>query len=249
MAERNRAAENLSFADQLRSRTRTARGGHWFALVVFGMVVLASMPFYLTVIPTARTPGCRSDGPHSLVCTAASRRDVLGAGLGSGFGPAGLARWETAYWSIATLIAFGLIVYYHRRRALARGVQARLWPFVVAGAVLVAFAVASGGSSTFAQVPDFWLRGTQALVVIAVGIAVLALVERSRPLGLFALVFFALAVLSCLYDVVNLFSRIGLGGPFDGGASQLPNLIVPGLFLVLGGCGFWLRGRRDSVAR
>jgi len=59
--------------------------------------------------------------------------------------------------------------------------------------------------------PDFWIRGTTALLVVAVGIAALAVLERSLPFAAFALGFIGLALLSCLYDDVNLLQRVGRG--------------------------------------
>jgi hypothetical protein len=58
----------------------------------------------------------------------------------------------------------------------------------------------------------------------------------------FALFFLALALLANLYNVENEVYRLGWDLPV--GAVDLPNLVVPGLFLLVGGAGFWWADRR-----
>ncbi|MGH9083519.1 MAG: hypothetical protein ACRDWN_09255 [Acidimicrobiales bacterium] len=93
---------------------------------------------------------------------------------------------------------------------------------------------------------DFWTRGTAAVLVIAVGICVLALLERSRPFAVFAAGLLGLSLLTCLYTDVNVFARLGIAGPFSGGGSLLPNLVLPGAYLLAGGVCFYL-GRRWTL--
>ena len=236
--------EDLQFAEELRTRTREARNGHWFALLVLGVVVLGSMPFYLSPVPSAQTPGCRSFGPNGFVCSSASTTSSpLGGGLGPMSSWSGLATWTTVYWTASIVCGVLLVLLHYRRRSESIGIRFSLWPFAVAGIGLVALALGLRGRVTVPEIPDFWIRGTQALIVIALGIAVLALVERSRSLGLFAGGFFALALLSCLYDDDNLLQRFGLDAPFRGSAHELPNLLLPGLYLLLGGLAFWIAQR------
>ena len=97
----------------------------------------------------------------------------------------------------------------------------------------------------------FGSRGTTALLVVAVGIAALAVLERSLPFAAFALGFIGLALLSCLYDDVNLLQRVGMGGLFEGSANPLPNLLLPGLYLLVGGLCSWggnSRARRGALS-
>ncbi|HEY5251923.1 MAG TPA: hypothetical protein VIJ09_09690 [Acidimicrobiales bacterium] len=54
------AVGSLRAMDELRSRTRVARDGHWFVLLVFGVVVLGAMSFYVMTFPTASSPGCQA---------------------------------------------------------------------------------------------------------------------------------------------------------------------------------------------
>lgn len=237
-------AEDLRFAKTLRSRTRRARNGHWFALVVFGVLVLGSMPFYLAPTLSPRSRGCRAVGGSGFVCSFGSHPAPLGGGLGSPMYPwAPLSRWATVYWTAAIVSGTLLVLLYYRRRSASMGVRIRVWPFAVVGVGLVAVAVGFRGQAIDPRIADFWIRGLQALIVVAVGLLVLAAIERSRTLGLFAVGFFGLALLSCLYDDVNLMQRIGLGSWFRGGAELLPNLVVPGVYLLLGGIGYFVSQR------
>jgi hypothetical protein len=248
-ADEARAAQSLRSVAELGVRTRLARSGHWFVLMVFGVIVLGAMPFYVLHFATANTPGCHAlDGVTSCVFHEATP-GPLGGAFNPTFSQFDLGRWATVYWAVAIVVGFAIVVAFYRHRARAVGVQGRIWPMVVVGvALLAAVLFVDNARPYYHPFPDFWIRGTVALVIVAVGIAVLALLERSRAFGLFAAGFLALAVLSCLYDEVNLFYRFGLGAPFGGGGNALPNLLVPGIYLLLGGLGFWWGGRRARRA-
>ncbi len=75
----------------------------------------------------------------------------------------------------------------------------------------------------------------------------LAIIERSWPFLLFVAGFFGLALLSCLYNVSNLFLRFGIGATWNGKDQDLPNLILPGVYLLVGGAAFYLF-RRTGIA-
>ncbi|HZU74093.1 MAG TPA: hypothetical protein VE990_15110 [Acidimicrobiales bacterium] len=105
-----------------------------------------------------------------------------------------------------------------------------------------------GAAVTLDRVPDLMVRGLIGLLVIAVGLALLAALERSIPLAVFVSGFTGLALLACLYDISNV---ISFGGAL--GAQALPNVVLPGAALLIGGIGFWrwaergiLPGRKDS---
>jgi len=232
------AAESLRSVESLRTQTRLVRSGHWFVSIVFGIVTLGAMPFYFSPVPSATTPGCRIAGP-GLLCVSNASSAPLGRALNPMDSFSGLARWATLYWVVAVVLGFAVVVTYYRRRARSVGVQSRLWPAVAVGVGLLALVVLANGEAR-AAIPDFWIRGTGALLIIAIGISVLAVLERSRPFGVFAAGFLALSLLSCLYDDVNILQRVGLAGPFQTSANALPNLLLPGVYLVLGGIGFLL---------
>lgn len=236
------AASMLDDVGRLRLRTRVSRSGHWFASVVFGVVILGALPFYVRSTGVASV-GCRSFGRDGRPCVGTGH--VGATALGRAFTPApffsALGGWVTPYWAAAIVVGFALVIVYYRLHARDVGAQGRVWPAVAAGLALLGLAMWANARSR-AEPADFWIRGTSALVVIALGLLVLAALERSRPFLMFTFGFLGLALLSCLYDVQNLFQRLAVGGLFTGGDSALPNLVLPGAYLVVGGLAF-LMGR------
>jgi len=83
------------------------------------------------------------------------------------------------------------------------------------------------------------VRGLTPLLTIALGLFVLAWAERSGPLMGFAAGFMALALLLALYNVENVFYRIGVGVP-----APAINVIIAGAVLLLGGAVFWVGDRQ-----
>jgi hypothetical protein len=243
------AAESLRSLDALRLRTRLARSGHWFVLLVFGLIVLGAMPFYVQTFATAATPGCQAVKGGGVACLYRSSSNPLGGAFNPLFSDFTLGRWATVYWAVALVMGFAVVVAFYRHRARAVGVAGRIWPMVVVGlGLLLLVLLVDSPQGSFPPFPDLWIRGTGALLIVASGIAVLAAIERSWGFAIFAAGFVGLALLSCLYDEVNIFGRLGLGVPFNGGGSALPNLLVPGIYLILGGVGFWIAGRRTGRA-
>lgn len=244
------ASGALASVSRAKARTRFYRSGHWFASCVFGVVILASLPFYIR-----STPGrmhCRHFGGKGQGYLSCSGTVPVHGGvslLGRAFEPqpySSLGGWSTFYWVVAIVVGFAAVVVYYQLRARRVGVQGRIWPAVLAGIVLLG--LATWASGTYFLPGDYLIRGTSVLVVIAGGLLVLSALERSRPFVLFALGFLGLALLGSLYDVSNLFGRLGIDGPFIYGGELLPNLILPGAYLVIGGVLFRLgRGRRLDV--
>lgn len=237
---------DLAYANQLRWRTRVARDGSWFALVVFGLVVLIAMVFYHYPGLTASSPGCQASA-NVFACSSVSvSRGVLGSGLGSPT-PASfdhVSPWATTYWVASIIAGIVTVVGFYWRRARSSGVAGRIWPFATVGVGVLVLAVASRGWITFKIPLDFWIRGMQALLVIAIGLIALAITERSRAFLLYVAGYLGLAMLSCLYDVSNLFVRLGIGSTWNGNTEALPNLILPGLYLLVGGVVFYVVRRR-----
>jgi hypothetical protein len=62
---------------------------------------------------------------------------------------------------------------------------------------------------------------------------VLARTERSEMLALIALVYVGIVVASLFYNYANLFGGSSLNTPFKGDAALLPNVLIPGLYLIL----------------
>jgi hypothetical protein len=225
------------------------RNGHWFACVVFGVITLGALPFYAQSTPVRSHTHCSSLGHGVWACSGVSTAGspLLGRAFEAPPPFSSLGRWATVYWVIAVVLGFAVVVAYYQLRARKVGVQGRLWPAVLAGVValgLVTWVNAGSG----ADPADFWGRGTTVLVVIALGLLAFSALERSRPFVVYALGFLGLALLSCLYDVENLFLRLGIGGPFRGGDNALANLVLPGAYLVIGGLCFLIcRGWRLHV--
>jgi hypothetical protein len=238
----------LAFADRLRLRTRVARDGSWFALIVFGIVVLIATFFYRNPDLTAHSPGCHAT-TGGFYCTVRYVSDgPFGAGLGTPSLTPNVSPWATTYWTISIFVAICAIVAFYRIRARTSGVSGRIWPFACIGTAALALAVASRGWVTIDLPGDFWIRGMQALLVIAVVLGVLAAIERRWSFSIFVVGFLGLAILSTLYDVSNLFSRLGIGANWNGRDQGLPNLILPGFYLIVGGVVFWLVGLRTRRA-
>lgn len=239
---------SLALASRVRWRTRVARDGSWFALIVFGLVVLFAMFFYRSPGLSASSLGCHSY-PSGFTCSSVSvSRGVFGSGLGSPTSPSidHVSPWAPTYWVVSIFVGIALVVGFYWVRARSSGVVGRIWPFATAGIGLLVVAVASRGWITFKIPADFWIRGMQALLVIAVGLIALAVTERSRAFLLYVAGFFGIALLSCLYDVSNLFVRLGIGSNWNGNDEALPNLILPGLYLLIGGIVFFV-ARRSGV--
>lgn len=239
---------DLEYASQLRRRTRTARDGSWFALVAFGVVVLVATAFYRTPFSSAGTSGCHSSINGTSCSGFVFSKGPFGSGLGS---PAGtilnVSPWATTYWVISIFAGICAVVAFYWLHSRSSGVAGRVWPFATIGTGILALAVASRGWQTLHIPGDFWIRGMQALLVIALGLAVLAMIERSWPFALFVAGFFGLALLSCLYNVSNLFVRWGIGGTWNGNDQDLPNLILPGFYLLVGGVVFYIFRRSGVV--
>lgn len=241
------SSEDLAYVRQLRRRTRVARDGSWFALLVFGLVVLGATLFYRSPSLTASSPGCHPSGSGFYCDTVTTPRGIFGSGLGSLFPSVeNVSPWATTYWVISIFVGICLVVAFYWFRSRSLGVTGRIWPFATIATVALALAVASRGSVTIHLPADFWLRGTQALFVIALGLVVLAAIERRWSFSIFVGGFVGLALLGALYNVSNLFQRLNIGGTWNGNEQGLPNLILPGIYLVLGGVAFWAIGRRTN---
>jgi hypothetical protein len=234
-----------------RNTARLAREGSWFVLLTGGFVVLIATAFYRNPLLSATSPGCHAQAYGFTCAGAVGSKGPFGAGLGSPLPSnfANVSPWATTYWVASIFVAVCAVVAFYWLRSRAVGTRGRTWPFAAVGSGVLVLGVVSRGWLTTEVPSDLWIRGMQALLVIAVGLIVLAIIERSWPFSLFVAGFLGLALLSCLYNVSNLFPRLGLGGSWIGNDEALPNLILPGLYLVAGGLAFWAlhrsAGRRE----
>ncbi len=134
--------------------------------------------------------------------------------------------------------------WFHSRTINKRAI---IWPFATLFIEAVVL-VTVGRGFVFNDLPrDMIVRGMQALLLVALGLVTIAIIARSWTLSIFVAGFFGLALLSCLYDVSNLFQRIGVGASNASGES-LPNLILPAIYLFVG-AGAFLMLHRFMIAR
>ncbi|MFC1413984.1 hypothetical protein ACEZCY_32960 [Streptacidiphilus sp. N1-12] len=243
MTDATSPAAMLSAARVATLRTRQARRGFWFPLVLFGLIVLGATPFYRQTVPSGS--GCAAAPPGTL-CFETGHPGPLGAQAGLGSTAA------TVYWLTAVVLGYAATLAFYRWRGTRTGVAGRALPYVLAGvaflglAVLASPAVWAGVGPLHGGLPgDLTTRGLLPLLVLALGLLVLAYSERSAALAGFAALFLAVALVSNLYDVENRTPSIGWT-PSEAW-SLLPNLWLAGLTLMLGGLGFGLaaalRGR------
>lgn len=215
------------------------------------MITLAAVPFYWIRFPAAIGSCTRRIGPHAFACSGSTASSTsIPSSFGSHLTQGNLSAWASIYWALAVLVGYGAVVFYYEYRWARLGIQGRIWPAVGIGLCLFfVVLITNGGGHELPPFPDFWVRGLGALCVIAVGLCVLAALERRVPFAIFAGGFLVLALLSCLYDEVNIFQRLGMAGLFQGSANALPNILTPGLYLLVGGSGFLMASRRAVASR
>lgn len=225
----------------LQSRTRRARRGLWFPLVLFGLVILASTPLYvnptMTTTPAFLTPDVPSD-PSTFTGSGGD------SGL-LGFSPGGMFSFSpvmvTVFWLVATPVGYVLTAGFYWLQARRRGVATSIRAYVLTGLGLFALLVATSTPVVRVSFPgDLTIRGLTPLIAVALGLFVLARVERSWALLAFAVPFLTLSVAANLYNMENVVYRLGLGS-----AGPEVNVIVVGSVLLIAGVIFSLAAARE----
>lgn len=231
----------------LQNRTRRARRGLWFPLVLFGLVILASTPLYMHFNgDTPPIPALLAPPDVPPVPTTPPAADI-GIGGSSGllhFFTGGMFTFSplkiTVFWLVAGPMAYLVTAGFYWLQARRRGVATSSRAYVLTGLGLFALLVAT--STPLIPVPvhgNLLVRGLTPLLAVALGLFVLARVERSWALLAFAVPFLALCVTANLYDMANLTYRLGLGS-----AGPEVNVIVVGSVLLLTGVIFGLAAVR-----
>ena len=244
--EAEEPAQLLAAAARAAKHTREARRGFWFPLVLFGIIVIGAAPWY----GSRATTGCFDAvqvAPQVEVCHAHAPL--------FGFFPGVNSAGATLYWLIAVVLGYAVTVAFYQWRRFRTGVAGRVLPYALAGAVLLALSVLATPTvaqrwrlDPLAHLPgDLVLRGMTPLLVIALGLFVLAWLERSLPLTAFAVLFLIVALVSNLYDVENQTTSLGWTSPQDW--TMVPNLWLSGFTLLLGGLGFGLAVAARSRGR
>jgi hypothetical protein len=230
--EHQQAVEWLTAAKDATRHARSASRRAWFPLVAFGLITLAATPFYgVTGHP----------GRISFVV-------ISGDFGGYVLYPQRLAM----YWLLATIVGYLATVVYFRWRGGRSGVRSPMWPFVFTGLGLVALLVLDSPHwlavlhipetwSPWGRFGDLYQRGLLPVLTIAIGLVVLAAIERTWAFAAFAAGFLGIALVVNLYDLGNMTARLGLG---QHGVQA--NVVVAGAVLLAGGIGFAAFGRRPS---
>lgn len=203
----------LASTRDLARRVRETQRATWFPLLVFAAVTFAAIPVYLA-------------GGHRMgTCAAVPRGTVCSVAYTAGL----------VYWPIAIVLAYVAIAAFYIHRSQVHGVGTRVRPYVIAGIVLAL--VATAGALWAFQHPlgdgqGVWLaRLARPSCAIGLALLVLAWVERSRALLVLALGYLAVLVVPLTF------------GPVLRGWTYLPQFIIDGSILLLGGIGFALAQR------
>ncbi|MEY9848851.1 hypothetical protein [Streptacidiphilus sp. MAP5-3] len=220
-------AQLLAAATTAGRLTRAARHGFWFPLVLFGLLVIGAAPLYLVNVPSC---------PHG----------EMSCVINGGDGIPGGSLAMSLYWLIAVAVGYAATLGYYWSRARRVGVAGRIWPYLVTGLALLAITVLATPEVSdrlmhreLLSVPgDLAIRGMTPLLALALGLFVLARLERSVPMAGFAVLFLVVTLISNLYDVENQTPLIGWTP--SAAWQYVPNLWLAGFTLLLGGLGFRL---------
>ncbi|MFI7210489.1 hypothetical protein ACIBP4_02245 [Micromonospora maritima] len=235
--------ELLESVTTLRRRARAARQAYWFPLLLFGVLTAAAAPLYVESTEPAALRATQDNPPLT--------------GLGGDFLERSAALgW---YWLAALVGGYLLSLAWYRRHGRRAGVQTPTRAYVAAGItgtlvglvlpVVLEFllfntaAPVSGGTR--------WLtgpllgaanRGMLPHLVIALGLAVLAHLERSRRLWLVVGLYTAVLVaVNAWFQVANL-----QPGDLDRFSFMLAALLPVPVLLIGGGVAFAARKQQHN---
>jgi hypothetical protein len=232
----------LESVDLLRHRVRTDRHNFWFPLVLFGFIALLSVPLYYGWPLHFMTTHCHHYANGSTSCSITGY--IHTGFLTEGFSANQLGNWLSYFWVVSLLVGYAATIWFYRRRASTVGLKIRTWPAVVVGLGLLVLVLMMQThwrsiEPSFLVSGEFWMRGTAPLVILSLGIVTLAVLERSIAYVTYSLGFVALALLASLYNVSNLVQWEGLGRFVTGSNQAIPNVVLPALYLLIGGFFFW----------
>ena len=231
----------LEGPDGPRRRAFVAREGSSFVFLVSGLVVLIATIFYDQSLFAGTTSKCPSFSWGTACSSEVTTRGFLGSGFGAPVFAAGNESvWATTYWVTSIFLATCAVVAFFWLRSRVPGKQAVTWPSVTLVAAAVVLVTLGRGFLINQPPPDMVVRGMQALLVVALGLFIVASIARSWALSIYVAGFFGLALLSCLYNVSNLFQRIGIGGAWNSSNVNVPNLTLPGVYLLAGAGASWM---------
>jgi hypothetical protein len=213
----------LSSARELAQRVRRAQRATWFPLLVFAAATFVAIPVSRY---GGHHPGTCAAVPGGRICTIYSTASFV-------------------YWPIALVLAYAAIAAFYIRRSRARGVGTRVRPYVIAGIIVAALAtglslwlVHSSPTSQYGQLLGMSVLGRLISkgAVIGVALLVLAWAERNRALLLLTLGYLAIVLVP-----------INFGWVLHSSWYFLPDLVIDGSVLLLGGIGFALAQRPSRL--
>lgn len=233
--------ELLGEVRAIRRRARLARHAYWFPLVVFGVLTLASVPFYI-----------RRNPAGSAAFDIGGGLRVLQSGFLGGPGLLEVAEGTAYYWLGAMLLGITATVLWYRWRGDRIGLRTPARSYLITALALVALAllipVVSGRSFRMPLLwpGDYVTSGLFPLVLIGLGLFVLAWSERSTGLAAIAAGYLAVSVVANLYILSNVLDRLHWN--LSPAAAAVPNVVLPALVLLLAGAGAWAVQRRYRPA-
>lgn len=225
-------ASLLSEVGRLRKQARLTRHAYWLPLVLFGLVIGGSAPFYVEPIPAHSEP-------------------VMWTPVGTLAGLNGMFTTDQTALAIYWLFAIGAGLYLTRLWYLRHGRRVGLMTpargVVIAGVIVSALVILLPALQLLPG--DLEVRGTLPFLIIAATLWVLARAERSRALAVVAALFTATALLASLYNIENVLFRLGWTPTlYQMRYSSLPNVLLPALILIAAGTVAFLVQRRRRVA-
>jgi len=210
----------------LRADTRSARHAYWLPVGVFGLLITAAAPLYVTPSQTCLGAGCGGG------VVVGGRTRTLLAGLGGG--ATGL------YWAFTIVVGVVVTAAWYAWYGRVSGVRTQVRLPVLSwtlGLLAVVVGVAALSLVGLALVLVAYGRSFLPLLVIGVGLVVLGRMERSRLLVVVAVGLCAWAVLCALYNVENLAYRVvAMMGAPDGSMppwATTVSVVVPGVALLI----------------
>ncbi|WP_406073958.1 hypothetical protein [Micromonospora sp. NBC_01638] len=240
---RDTPEELLASVAALRRHTRITRHAYWLPLLLFGVLMAGAAPLY---VESVESPDLR-----------VSQDNPALTGLGGDFLERSAALgW---YWLVALIGGYLLSLGWYRWHGARVGVQTPTRAYVIAGLVgtlvglvlpivlrfllLNAATVISNGTS-WATTPLLGIsnRGMLPHLVIAMGLLVLARLERSRGLTVVAVAYAAAVILVNIYFQTADFES----GDLNRYSFMLAALLPAPILLVGGSIALFTTGKRSA---
>jgi hypothetical protein len=232
------AVQLLDEMRAIQNRTSVLARAYWLPLLLFGLVICGSLPFYKRLEGSHQAaaahplPSSCAPGQPCTVLVAHYRIVVTALG------------W---YWQVAVPVAVVLSVLWYHYRAGRVGLRTPARAFLISGLVLgelvllvsLLTAVLRSGPPNYAAND---VRHLGPVLVIAAVLWVLAWAERSK----------ALAIIVAVYLVVALPVGVVTGGGIAGGSTGAADVslatmrllgLIPALILLVASAGVWISQR------